>query len=81
MQLAEKAVDALRDINREASATLVQVREVATSTTEQSLASASVAENIERISNMVEATAESVTHANSNVQSLELRASVSRFVL
>ncbi|QXI31416.1 cache domain-containing protein [Pseudomonas vanderleydeniana] len=86
VQLAEKAADALRDINREASATLVQVREVATSTTEQSLASASVAENIERISNMVEATAESVTHANSNVQSLErlaqgLRASVSRFVL
>jgi methyl-accepting chemotaxis protein len=86
VQMAEKAATALRDINREASATLVQVREVATSTTEQSLASASVAENIERISNMVEATAESVGQANSNVQSLErlaqeLKTSVSRFVL
>jgi methyl-accepting chemotaxis protein len=86
VQMAEKAAIALREINREASATLVQVREVATSTTEQSLASASVAENIERISNMVEATAESVGQANSNVQSLErlaqeLKTSVSRFVL
>jgi methyl-accepting chemotaxis protein len=86
VQMAEKAAVALREINREASATLVQVREVATSTTEQSLASASVAENIERISNMVEATAESVGQANSNVQSLErlaqeLKTSVSRFVL
>ncbi|WP_259648601.1 methyl-accepting chemotaxis protein, partial [Pseudomonas savastanoi] len=47
--LAEKAANALQTINLEASATLVQVREVAASTTEQSLASASVAQNIEHI--------------------------------
>jgi methyl-accepting chemotaxis protein len=86
VQLAEKAANALRHINLEATATLVQVREVAASTTEQSQASASVAQNIERIANMVEATAESVGHANSNVHSLEvlaqeLRTSVSRFTL
>ncbi len=84
--LAEKAAKALQTINHEASATLVQVREVAASTSEQSQASASVAENIERISNMVEATADSVASANRNVKSLEvlaagLRTSVSRFRL
>lgn len=86
VELAEKAANALRHINQEASATLVQVREVAASTGEQSQASASVAQNIERIANMVEATADSVGHANNNVQQLEvlaqeLRTSVSRFVL
>jgi methyl-accepting chemotaxis protein len=84
--LAEKAANALRHINQEASATLVQVREVAASTGEQSQASASVAQNIERIANMVEATADSVGQANNNVQQLEilaqeLRTSVSRFLL
>lgn len=86
VELAEKAANALRHINQEASATLVQVREVAASTGEQSQASASVAQNIERIANMVEATADSVGHANNNVQQLEilaqeLRTSVARFVL
>ena len=84
--LAEQAAAALREISTEATATLVQVREVAGSTSEQSLASASVAENVERIANMVESSATSMRAANQNVRSLEglaqdLRASVTKFRL
>ncbi|WP_421547689.1 methyl-accepting chemotaxis protein [Pseudomonas sp. QD4] len=84
--LAEQAANALREINRGASLTLVQVREVASSTAEQSQASASVAQNIESIANRVEDSAASVRAAHGNVHSLErladeLRESVARFRL
>lgn len=84
--LADQAASALREINAEASATLLQVKEVAGSTSEQSLASASVAQNVERIANMVEDSAASTKAANGNVRSLEslsreLRDSVAQFRL
>jgi methyl-accepting chemotaxis protein len=84
--LAEQAAGALREINSGASLTLVQVREVASSTAEQSQASASVAQNIESIANRVEESASSVRAAHGNVHSLErladeLRESVARFRL
>ncbi|GAB7532973.1 methyl-accepting chemotaxis protein [Pseudomonas sp. 3A(2025)] len=86
LALAEQAAGALRDINSGASLTLIQVREVASATSEQSLASASVAQNIESIANRVEESATSVRAANDNLHSLErladqLRDAVARFHL
>jgi len=86
LALAEQAAGALREINSGASLTLVQVREVASSTAEQSLASASVAQNIERIAVRVEESAASVRAAHDNLHALErlaeqLRESVTRFRL
>ena len=86
VSLAGEAAAALREINQGAAATLDKVRDVANATAEQSLASSSVAANVERIAHMVEESATSVQEANKNVLALErlaqeLRASVSRFRL
>ncbi|MDR3411701.1 MAG: methyl-accepting chemotaxis protein [Formivibrio sp.] len=86
VEMARDAANALREINAGAAATLSKVRFVASATAEQTQASNSVAENVERIAHMVEESAESVRAANDNVQSLEnlaaeLRDSVTRFRL
>jgi methyl-accepting chemotaxis protein/methyl-accepting chemotaxis protein-3 (ribose and galactose sensor receptor) len=84
VQAATEAAQKLNDINREAGNTLDNIREVAHSTSEQSMASDSVASNIEKIAQMVDEMAASVEVANQNVHSLEqlavdLRSSVTRF--
>ncbi|HEY9102862.1 methyl-accepting chemotaxis protein [Chitinimonas sp.] len=86
VSLAGEAAAALREINEGAAATLDKVRDVANATAEQSLASSSVASNVERIAHMVEESAASVQAANRNVLALEklaqeLKSSVSRFRL
>ena len=86
LALAEQAAGALRQINSGASLTLVQVREVASATAEQSLASASVAQNIERIAVRVEESSASLRQAHENLHALErlaeqLHESVTRFRL
>ncbi|MBD8473756.1 cache domain-containing protein [Pseudomonas sp. CFBP 8770] len=68
--LADQATVALRDISTESSATLAQVREMAAATSEQSEASSSVARNVELIANMVNASAESVSIANKDVNAV-----------
>lgn len=83
---ATQAAAALRSITEEARATMNKVHDVASATAEQSQASASVAQNVERISNMVEESSISVTAANENVRTLErlsgsLLDSVSKFRL
>lgn len=84
VETANNAATTLREINTEANATLVNFREVANSTSEQSTASDSVAGSVEKIAQMIEAMASSVDSANQNVQTLEhlaveLRDSVARF--
>ncbi len=84
VESADEAAQKLQDINQEAGATLSNIREVAHSTSEQSVASDSVAANIEKIAQMVDEMATSVEVANRNVQALEqlavdLRGSVNRF--
>ncbi|WP_372239633.1 methyl-accepting chemotaxis protein [Pseudomonas sp. 8Z] len=86
LALAEQAAEALREINSGVSLTLVQVQGVASSTAEQSQASASVAQNIDNIAIRVEESATSVREARGNLHSLEnladqLRESVARFRL
>lgn len=86
VDIAGKAATALREIKHGAGETLTMVREVAGATAEQSQASMSVAQSVERIAQMVEESAEAVRAANGNVQSLEslaveLRASVAQFRL
>ena len=86
VSLADQAAGALRDISRESFGTLEQVRGMAHATSEHSQASASVAQNVERIANMVQASAGSVTQANGNVSELtaltgRLRDSAARFRL
>ncbi|WP_446731223.1 methyl-accepting chemotaxis protein [Pseudomonas sp. CFBP 13719] len=68
--LADQATVALRDISTESAATLAQVREMAAATSEQSEASSSVARNVELIANMVNASAESVSIANKDVNAV-----------
>ena len=80
------AAAALREINAGAQATLEKIRNVAVATAEQSQASSSVASNVERITGMVENSANSVRHAKADVKTLEelsgrLRGSVQRFRL
>ncbi|WP_137938959.1 methyl-accepting chemotaxis protein [Chitinivorax sp. B] len=84
--MAEQAADSLREISNGARDTLEKIRSVAHATSEQSLASNSIASNIDRIAAMVESAAESVRQANQTVRSLEqlsvdLRQSVSQFKL
>jgi methyl-accepting chemotaxis protein len=86
VNMADRAAEALREINLGAAATLNKVRDVANATAEQSQASSSVAENVERIAQMVEESAASVNAANESVHALEqlageLRASVANFRL
>jgi methyl-accepting chemotaxis protein len=84
VETAHGAAETLRQINAEAGATLENVREVAHSTSEQSIASDNIAANVESIARMTDEMAVSVGAANQTVQSLEnlsvqLRESVARF--
>jgi methyl-accepting chemotaxis protein len=84
--LADQAAIALRDISTESAATLAQVREMAAATSEQSEASSSVAQNVELIANMVNASADSVRVANEDVTAVvsasrTLTKSTERFLL
>ena len=86
VEMAGSAAASLREINSGAATTLDNVREVANATAEQSQASTMVAQNVERISEMVEKSAASVRAAKENVHSLEslaseLRDSVAKFRL
>ncbi|QZA78679.1 cache domain-containing protein [Deefgea tanakiae] len=86
VEMADRGSAMLREISSGASETLIKIRDVANSTSEQSIASSSLAVNVERITHMVEESAESVRAANENVRALELlagdlRAAVTRFKL
>ena len=79
-----QASEALHQIREGSAFTLDKIRDVAHSTSEQSKANSSVAGNVERIANMVEASAASVKAARDNAQELERLSSeldsvVSRF--
>ena len=71
VDLTEKAAQALRAINEGACATLLKTRDVADAAQEQSQASSSIANNIERISQMVEQSDSSVQLAHDQVRQLE----------
>ncbi|SMC18157.1 methyl-accepting chemotaxis protein [Andreprevotia lacus DSM 23236] len=86
VEMADRAAATLREISSGASETLGKIRDVANATSEQSLASSSVATNVEHIARMVEESADSVRAANENVRTLEqlatdLRSQVARFRL
>jgi len=86
VEAANNAASNLNEINREASSTLVNIREVANATAEQSAVSDAVAVNVDKISQMIGEMASSVNVANESVQTLEhlvvaLRDSVARFRL
>lgn len=71
MELAEKAANALREINEGTQATLLKTRDVANAAREQSQASNSIAGNIERISQMVEESDSSLHTVHSQVKQLD----------
>jgi len=75
VRIANQAAETLHEINSSASATLMNVRDVAHATAEQSQASESVASNVEKIARMVEEVSSSVAAANSTVKALETLAS------
>jgi len=84
VEMAAQAGATLRRINEASVVALSNVSAVAAATTEQSQASASVAQNVEQISGMIYESTESVKAANENVLVLEqlageLRQSVARF--
>lgn len=86
VELAEKAAQALREINISARATLEKTREVADAAQEQSQASNSIAGNVERIAQMVEQADASVHSAYDQVRKLdelakELNQTAARFRL
>ena len=86
VELAEKAAQALRNLNEGARATLAKTREVADAAQEQSQASNNIAENVERIAQMVERSDSSVQLAYEQVRELdalarELNAAAARFRL
>jgi methyl-accepting chemotaxis protein len=86
VEMADQGAKMLREISSGASETLIKIRDVANATSEQSVASSSLAVNVERITHMVEESAESVRAANENVRVLEqlagdLRSAVTRFKL
>ncbi len=68
---ATKAATTLKLISQGAAETLEKIREVAHSTSEQSIANTSVANNVEQIAHMVEESAVSVQAARDNVVELE----------
>ncbi|MEI7612805.1 MAG: methyl-accepting chemotaxis protein [Betaproteobacteria bacterium] len=74
VELAEKAAQALLEINQGAHATLDKTRDVANAAQEQSQACNSIASNVERIAQMVEEADASVHAAHSQVQQLDLLA-------
>ncbi|SFN97969.1 Methyl-accepting chemotaxis protein (MCP) signalling domain-containing protein, partial [Formivibrio citricus] len=71
VELAEKAAQALRDINEGARATLEKTREVANAAQEQSQVSNSIAGNVERIAQMVEESDAAVQAAHDQVRQLD----------
>ncbi|KPC55197.1 methyl-accepting chemotaxis protein [Amantichitinum ursilacus] len=86
VNMARNAASALQQINDGANASLQRVRDVANAAAEQSLASNTVANNVEKIAQMVESAVTSVHAANQNVDMLKqlaaaLHQSVARFTL
>ena len=71
MELAEKAANALHEINDGAQATLLKTRDVAIAAREQSAASNSIAGNVERISQMVEESDSSLQTVHAQVRQLD----------
>ena len=71
VQLAEGAAQSLRDIREGASATLSRIREVADSTKEQSIASTSIAQQVEHIAQMVEETSAAMNSTAETASDLE----------
>ncbi|KAF7599545.1 MAG: hypothetical protein CGU28_16285 [Candidatus Dactylopiibacterium carminicum] len=81
---AESAAQSLRQMRESAEATLTRIRDVADATREQSQASNSVAQQVERIAHMVEESSQAVASSAETAHQLErlaatLHASVSRF--
>jgi len=84
VELTEATAVVLREIRGRIQLTLDRVQEVAGSTREQSLASNSIAQQVERIANVVEETKIEMEKASREIESLErlshsLETSVSRF--
>ncbi|SFN67335.1 methyl-accepting chemotaxis sensory transducer with Cache sensor [Formivibrio citricus] len=71
VELAEKAAQALREINDGARATLEKTREVANAAQEQSQVSNNIAGNVERIAQMVEESDAAVQAAHDQVRQLD----------
>ena len=71
VHLAEGAAQSLRDIREGASATLGRIREVADSTKEQSIASTSIAQQVEHIAQMVEETSAAMSSTAETASDLE----------
>ena len=74
VELAEKAAQALRDINQGAQATLAKTRDVANAAQEQSQASNAIANNVEQIAQMVDTAERSVQAAHAQVRQLDILA-------
>lgn len=86
VDLAVQAADALRQIHASSEQSLTKTREVANSAHEQSQASNSIAVNIEKIAQMVEASDAAVHFVHDQLQNLdalakELHEAASRFRL
>ncbi len=84
VDLAQEAAQSLRDIRDGAGATLARIRDVALATREQSVASNSIAQQVESIAQMVEETSASMQQTAESAHSLEqiareLGALVARF--
>ena len=71
VQLAEGAAQSLRDIREGAAQTLARIREVADSTKEQSIASTSIAQQVEHIAQMVEETSAAMNSTAATASDLE----------
>lgn len=86
VDMSGTAAETLQQINHGAFATLDMIREVAHAASEQTLATESVAENVDKIAMMVQETAKAVDGAKRNVTDLEalaldLHRSISYFKL
>jgi methyl-accepting chemotaxis protein len=71
VQLADGAAQSLRDIREGAAGTLTRIREVADSTKEQSIASTSIAQQVEHIAQMVEETSAAMNSTATTASDLE----------
>jgi len=71
VHLAEGAAQSLRDIREGAARTLSRIREVADSTKEQSVASTSIAQQVEHIAQMVEETSAAMSATAGTASELE----------
>ena len=84
VQAAEEAAESLRQLKDGAQSTLLSIREVASATQEQSIASTSIAQRVEQIAQMVEETSAAMestaeTAADMEKISHELTMLISRF--